>query len=233
MFAQLGLFNSRMAPRKSKQQLSELIILEVQNHPSLWDKRCKDFKDFVVTSNAWENILLNLTASFSAEDLRSQQLKSEEDIKKHWRNLRDTYRKKKKEEKGQSGAATKDVKPKRPWPFMEMLRFLDQSDSYGFGTSGVSSRINFLHDEDDDNLGGDFSFDDDEPDSQPHGVHLETGSGAEETVSRAASPTPSADENDSQLAGNMIFCLLQVFCLQLCVHLWKHEVLILSLIALR
>ena len=61
-----------MAPAKKRLRVTETIIQEVQNHPSLWDKRHKNYKDFVVNSNAWEEILANVKSEFSNEDTLEQ-----------------------------------------------------------------------------------------------------------------------------------------------------------------
>ena len=99
-----------MAPKKSKQPFTEALIHEVQAYSSIWDIQSEHHKDVVINANAWTNILANLQASFSEEALAQEQLNSEEDIKSHWRNLRDTYRRKKQEEKEKSGAGRKKKK---------------------------------------------------------------------------------------------------------------------------
>jgi len=93
-----------MAPVKKKRPMTEALIDEVQLHSSLWDKRSKDYKDIMVKSNSWMEILSNLRSIFSEEDLRSANLSSLEAIKKHWANLQDTYSRVKKKSKGKSGA---------------------------------------------------------------------------------------------------------------------------------
>ncbi len=139
----------RMAPKRGKRQLTEALILEVQSYPSIWDKGSSQHKDFVINHNAWRNIFLNMKSSFTAEDLEANQLNSEEDIKNHWRNLRDTFVRKIREMKGKSGAGTEDLKGKKEWPFYKMLLFLVQSDKYSFGEFGATSYIEGAEEDDD------------------------------------------------------------------------------------
>ena len=132
-----------MAPAKKHLRVTETIIQEVQNHPSLWDKRHKNYKDFVVNSNAWEEILANVKSEFSNEDTL-EQIETIDELKNIWKNVRDTYTRRKKKAKGQSGAGLQDVKQELDWPFFKMLQFLDQSESYGESSQVESSAIQNL-----------------------------------------------------------------------------------------
>ena len=125
----------------SRQELVQAFILEVQAHPAIWNKTSQDFKDARMKENAFEEILANLTISFSNTDLVQKLLSSVEEARKFWRNIKDTYVRKKRETKGKSGAGLNDVKGKKDWPFFYMLQFLDQSDLYDEGTVEQSSSL--------------------------------------------------------------------------------------------
>ena len=127
-----------MAPSKKKQVFTEALISDIQSHRALWDKTCEDHKDAGVCANAWNDIKANLGSSHSEEALRDVNLHTLKGIKSHWKNLKDTYRTKKKEAKGKSGAGRDQVKNPKEWPYFEMLRFLDHADSYGKVGSSAS-----------------------------------------------------------------------------------------------
>ena len=91
-----------MAPSKKKAPLTKALIHEVQDHPAIWDKRSKDYKNIVASANAWQEILSNLEETFSKEQLSDNNLSCIEDIKSHWQNLRKVYGQKK--ARGTSGA---------------------------------------------------------------------------------------------------------------------------------
>ena len=137
-----------MAPSKQKGRLTEALILEVQAHPSIWNKTIKEYKDVGIKSNAWQNILANMRSSFTSDELVASNLYSIEGVKSHWKNLRDTYTRKKKESEGKSGAGLDLVLSKKEWPFLEMLRFLDQSDLYSDEVQPTSSHVSFLDNSD-------------------------------------------------------------------------------------
>ena len=124
-----------MAPSKKKQIFTETLILDIQSHRALWDKTSKDHKDIGMCANAWNDIKANLEASHSEEVLRSVNLNTVKGIKSHWKNLQDTYRTKKRQSKGKSGAGREQVKDPKKWAYFEMLRFLDQTDAFGVSTS--------------------------------------------------------------------------------------------------
>ena len=97
-----------MTPPKRNQDIIEALILEVQSHPSLWDKKSKDYKDITVKSNSWIEIFNNLTSSFSPEELSTEKFTSPEEVKKRWQNLRTTFGRTKKKAKGKSGAGNSE-----------------------------------------------------------------------------------------------------------------------------
>jgi hypothetical protein len=93
-----------MAPSKANEPLKEALINEIQTHPSIWDKRSKDYKDISVKINSWMEILFNLRATFSPDQLLAAKMTSVVDIKAIWKNLRTVFNEKKKKQKGRSGA---------------------------------------------------------------------------------------------------------------------------------
>jgi hypothetical protein len=93
-----------MAPSKTNEPLKEALINDVQLHPSLWDKRSKDYKDMSVKTNSWMEILFNLRATFSPDQLLACKMTSIIEIKAIWKNLRTVFNDKKKKLKGRSGA---------------------------------------------------------------------------------------------------------------------------------
>ena len=115
-----------MAPSKQKAALTSFLIDEMQSHPSLWNKKASDYKNIHIKCNAWSDILVNLQSSFSEEDLARSHLQTVKDLKDHWRNLRNTYSRKRTEAQGKSGTGLDDVQSKREWPFFRAMQFLDQ-----------------------------------------------------------------------------------------------------------
>jgi hypothetical protein len=113
-----------MIPAKKREKLSEALIDEVQAHPSLWDKTCADYKDYVVNVNAWQEILANLKDIFKNDSAISSLIKTVDDVKSLWKNLRDTYTRNKRKEK--SGSGLENGRGKREWHFSRALQFLDK-----------------------------------------------------------------------------------------------------------
>jgi hypothetical protein len=93
-----------MAPSKTNEPLKEALINDVQLHPAIWDKRSKDYKDLSVKTNSWMEILFNLRATFSPDQLLAAKMTSVVEIKATWKNLRTVFNDKKKKQKGRSGA---------------------------------------------------------------------------------------------------------------------------------
>lgn len=122
-----------------KKAILEFFISEVQRHTSIWNKKSKDYKNVFVKSNSWNEILANVRSTFADEICVRFKMNSVEGLKGNWKNLRDTYSKTKKKAKGKSGAGLDDVQEKKEWPFFHTLQFLDQSDDYGKGVTGISS----------------------------------------------------------------------------------------------
>jgi hypothetical protein len=93
-----------MVTLKEREPLKEALIHNIQVHPSIWDKRSKDYKDNYVKLNSWMEILSNLRAAFSPEQLRASKMTSLKDIKATWKNLRTIFNEKKKKMKERPGA---------------------------------------------------------------------------------------------------------------------------------
>ncbi|XP_030609361.1 uncharacterized protein LOC115797015 [Archocentrus centrarchus] len=95
--------------------MAEHLIVVVSQNAVLYDKRDKNYKDNDYKDNVWKRI---------AEELHY----NTDDVKKLWRNLRDTYVRKKREEKdirsGQAGG-----KQRKRWKYMDVMSFLDHTYS--------------------------------------------------------------------------------------------------------
>lgn len=136
-----------MAPSKKKKNLTEVVIQQVQAFPAIWNKTNAHYKDSTIRGNAWSEISLNMKSFFDDEILTETNLHTVCGLKSHWKNLCSTYRLKKKGSKGKSGAGLEDVEEKVEWPFLEMLRFLDDSGKYG-DIKSSSSHVNLPPEED-------------------------------------------------------------------------------------
>ncbi len=102
-----------IAPRKRKEPLTEFLIHDIQAHPLIWNKLCKDYKDVIIKNNASAIIQANLKSSFTLKVLTAAHLDTLKGIKGHWKNICDTFRRKAKEYKGMSGADLEQVLKKK------------------------------------------------------------------------------------------------------------------------
>ncbi|XP_075750390.1 uncharacterized protein LOC142817218 [Rhipicephalus microplus] len=100
----------------SRATFNELLIAEVAKRPILWDVKSKHFRNKQKKMILWEEvaeILKEVDESVTADELQAR-----------WKNLKDTFRKKIKEEKKikKSGAAA----PSKTayWPHIEQMTFL-------------------------------------------------------------------------------------------------------------
>ncbi|XP_050065540.1 uncharacterized protein LOC126554514 [Aphis gossypii] len=82
----------------------------VSQHPCLFDLKHPEYKDLQVRENVWKEISSVLT-------------KSVDDCKKRWRNIKDTYNRKKRSRNLGTGSAAKN-KPTK-WQLADILSFLD------------------------------------------------------------------------------------------------------------
>lgn len=99
------------------------LIETVRNFPAVWDDRNVDYKDPIKRAQAWTMIMHEM------EELTARTMKVEE-LSRVFKNLRDTFRRKKKEHREHltkvSGAGASDSHSRiREWPFYESLSYLD------------------------------------------------------------------------------------------------------------
>ena len=104
-----------MAPSKKRERINEALILEVQSHPSLWDKKSKVYKDLTVKSNSWNEILLNLRSSFSSDELFAVNMTAVKQVKDRWKSLRKVFGRTKKNAKGKSGSGNFKINFHHRW----------------------------------------------------------------------------------------------------------------------
>lgn len=62
-----------------------------------------EYKNLTTKNQAWEAILAHLKTQFQQNNLQKFGLTSSKAVYSYWRNLRDTFTKKRKEAKGKSG----------------------------------------------------------------------------------------------------------------------------------
>ena len=94
-----------MTPPRRNQNISETLILNVQAHPALWDPKNKDYKDNVAKLKSWNEIFVNMRASFSPEELLDHKMSTLEEVKARWKGLRTTFvRRNKKEQECKSSS---------------------------------------------------------------------------------------------------------------------------------
>ncbi|XP_060868458.1 uncharacterized protein LOC132943462 [Metopolophium dirhodum] len=84
----------------------------VSRHPCLYDLQHNAYKDIHIKENVWKEIATRLK-------------KSVDDCKKRFKNMKDTYNKKRRSRKMGTGSAAKD-KPSK-WMLEDMLSFLDKT----------------------------------------------------------------------------------------------------------
>nr|XP_054922996.1 uncharacterized protein LOC126524021 [Dermacentor andersoni] len=115
-----------------RELFNELLITEVSKRPLLWNVKDNNFRNRTSKESLWEEVRDALLKHFdtgkqkkkknSCIELRDCQLTIEE-IQTRWKNLKDTFRKKIKDEadtkKSGAAAASKSI-----WPYMQQLEFL-------------------------------------------------------------------------------------------------------------
>ncbi|XP_052003155.1 uncharacterized protein LOC127658096 [Xyrauchen texanus] len=105
----------------------EALLSLVSKHRLLFDKRHRYYKNLESKELLWLEIARKMGVDVNA-------------VKFKWRNLRDTYRKRKREELEEC-RNEQDVKKRKQWKFMQMMEFLDES----FELESVHSNIEGLH----------------------------------------------------------------------------------------
>ncbi|VDO93773.1 unnamed protein product [Heligmosomoides polygyrus] len=113
-----------MLPKRAKVEMVEregltiqeryALIETVRNFPAVWDDRNVDYKDPIKRAQAWTMIMHEM------EELTARTMTVEE-LSRVFKNLRDTFRRKKKEHREHSDSHSRI----REWPFYESLSYLD------------------------------------------------------------------------------------------------------------
>ncbi|KAL1516156.1 hypothetical protein ABEB36_000075 [Hypothenemus hampei] len=88
----------------------EVLINHVREFPCIYDHENKDFKDYQIRENVWNQIGVVLS-------------KSSDECKLRWKNIRDNYLKNKRKQKQGTGSAASSRPTK--WPLFEHLKFLE------------------------------------------------------------------------------------------------------------
>ncbi|GFU09466.1 uncharacterized protein NPIL_255161 [Nephila pilipes] len=102
---------------------SELIILEVQKHPCLYDPKSAEYKNREVKKNAWKSVSKMVAGDKWAEMDNESKTDMSRDIQKRWKSMKDSYVKSKKtEEINWSG------KRRRPYVYHKLMSFLEFKD---------------------------------------------------------------------------------------------------------
>ncbi|WKX94900.1 hypothetical protein Q1695_011845 [Nippostrongylus brasiliensis] len=85
----------------------------MEQFPEIWDYRAPSYKDNVRKLHAWQEIVRTMESSFYKKF-------SEGELSRVWRNMRDTYRRKRRELyfEGSGSAATNQ----QPWPYLNALQ---------------------------------------------------------------------------------------------------------------
>ncbi|KAJ8043340.1 hypothetical protein HOLleu_10386 [Holothuria leucospilota] len=109
--------------RLSKDETEQLIEL-VRQKPYLYDVTDPDHADATKVANAWQAI----TEKMGLQDKGYS-------LKEKWKNLRDYYIRKRREQKGKSGDGAKQ---KVKWPFFELMQFLND---YAVENSQTDSNV--------------------------------------------------------------------------------------------
>ncbi|XP_067000762.1 uncharacterized protein [Anabrus simplex] len=100
---------------------SELLILEVQKHPCVYDMKNQGYKDRDVKARAWTTISKALVGEKWEELEPEERNNIGKEIQKRWKSLRDSYTRALKFQESKNGGATKG---KRPYVFYRKMSFL-------------------------------------------------------------------------------------------------------------
>lgn len=142
-----------IALKKSKMEASfsedekSCIIDAIRRYPSLWDERATEYKDAYERNSAWRKVVEDVELDLQRSvDLR--------DVQKQFKNLRDTYVRKKRELRMQlarcTGAAAVENVRRRAgnWSYWKMLNFLDPVIDTGARYTNVDEDIEVLQEDD-------------------------------------------------------------------------------------
>ncbi|CAH2012423.1 unnamed protein product [Acanthoscelides obtectus] len=103
-----------MSRKRELASADEILIRTVEQYPCLYDHEHKDFKDFQIRENCWN-------------DIASALGKRPDECKSRWKNIRDNFLKHKRKQKIGTGSAASAKPPK--WALFEYLKFLDNVKS--------------------------------------------------------------------------------------------------------
>ena len=126
-------YSTKMSrPKEAKQEeisLKEFLVERVKHYRAIWDTTSKEYHQGNVRTNCWLEIAKELKEEFPAELLKRHGLENLEKLKEMWQNMRNIYRKNKRNTVGKSGAAAADVTPHQSvkWPFFTQMGFLDDT----------------------------------------------------------------------------------------------------------
>ncbi|XP_051573903.1 uncharacterized protein LOC127452484 [Myxocyprinus asiaticus] len=109
----------------------EVLLSLVSKHRLLFDKRHRYYKNVESKELLWQEIARKMGVDVNA-------------VKFKWRNLRDTYRKRKREELEECRNG-QDVKKRKQWKFMQMMEFLDESFELESNIEGLHNPIEGVH----------------------------------------------------------------------------------------
>ncbi|KAL3212975.1 hypothetical protein MRX96_035797 [Rhipicephalus microplus] len=93
---------------------TELLISLVRQEPALWNQRSATYRNADARAGAWRRVISTLGLALTDENVKLAY--------NRWRNLRDTFSRKLREQKKKSGAGVVKATPK--WKFFNLLLFL-------------------------------------------------------------------------------------------------------------
>lgn len=105
--------------------IKEMLIQLVKEQRTIWDISAESYFKRDITNNCWAAILEELQKHFSTDSLVASSMHTVEKLKSTFRNMRSTYQREKRSQKGKSGDGLKDVATPK-WPFFSQMSFLDE-----------------------------------------------------------------------------------------------------------
>ncbi|XP_022166005.1 uncharacterized protein LOC111030681 [Myzus persicae] len=101
---------------------TELIIIEVQNHPNLWNHAVEEYKDRDLKNKAWEEVTKKIVSTYDTMS-KADQKKAVEKVQQRWKSARDAkIRSIALKKKLKSGSGRKNVKT---YMYDQQLQFLE------------------------------------------------------------------------------------------------------------
>ncbi|XP_077560849.1 uncharacterized protein LOC144175682 [Haemaphysalis longicornis] len=116
----------------SRAVFNECLIAEVERRPRLWNTRLQDYRNAALRDSLWMEVAASLQGLEPGV--------TPDKVFQRWRNLRDTYRKKRREKKaaGKSGSQSDPQKTKKQWPYFTLLDFLKDTMEERLTASNLS-----------------------------------------------------------------------------------------------